>query len=286
MPELPEVETTRRGVRPHVIGRVIRAVAVRERRLRWPLPRGFERRLVGARVLDVERRAKYLLFRLARGEGSSSSDAGTLLVHLGMSGSLRILSASEPAGPHDHVDLVLDGGRQGEEPRLLRLRDPRRFGCMLFTSDDPRRHALLRELGPEPLSSSFDGGHLAEAARGRRAPVKAFLMDSAVVVGVGNIYANESLWRAGIHPRRPAGRVGAARYDALAKAVKETLAAAIERGGTTLRDFLSADGEPGYFRLELSTYDRRGAPCPRCSAPIRSARVGQRSSFFCPRCQR
>jgi len=282
MPELPEVETTRRGVRPHLVGREIEDVVVREPRLRWPLPRDLRGRLAGATVRDVERRAKYLLFRLERPASPQrgAGDAGTLIVHLGMSGSLRVLSASTMPGPHDHVDLVLAGGD------CLRLRDPRRFGCMLFASGDPHRHPLLRELGPEPLSRDFDGAHLAAVARGRTAPVKAFLMDSAVVVGVGNIYANESLWRAGIHPRRAAGRVGAARYDSLARAVKETLARAIEKGGTTLRDFHSADGEPGYFRMELSTYDRPGAPCPRCCAAIKVARVGQRSSFYCPRCQR
>ena len=285
MPELPEVETTRRGVRPHVVGRTIRDVVVRERRLRWPLRRDLRARIAGARVVEVERRAKYLLFRLeasraVRGEASPAAAAGTLLVHLGMSGSLRLLPAETPPAEHDHVDLVLEGGL------ALRLRDPRRFGCVLFTAVDPLRHSLLRELGPEPLSSDFDGRHLFTAARGRTAPVKAFLMDGSVVVGVGNIYANESLWRAGIDPRRAAGRVGAARYDALARAVKETLARAIERGGTTLRDFLSADGEPGYFRVELATYDRPGAPCPRCRTPIRVARIGQRSSYFCPRCQR
>jgi formamidopyrimidine-DNA glycosylase len=215
-----------------------------------------------------------------RGFPGSAVAAGTLIVHLGMSGSLRVVPAATAPGPHDHVDLLLEGGR------ALRLRDPRRFGCVLYTRREPQEHALLKDLGPEPFSSDFDGRHLFAAARGRTAPVKSFLMDASVVVGVGNIYANEALWRAGIHPRRPAGRIGAARYDALARAVKETLAAAIERGGTTLRDFLSADGEPGMFLLELATYDRPGAPCPRCSAPIRAARVGQRSAFFCPRCQR
>jgi formamidopyrimidine-DNA glycosylase len=277
MPELPEVETTRRGVRPHLLGRTIRDVVVRDRRLRWPLPAGFERRLEGATVRDVERRAKYLLFRLAR---RGRADAGTVIVHLGMSGSLRVVPSAVPPQAHDHVDLVLDRGV------ALRLRDPRRFGCMLFTDRDPAEHALLRELGPEPLSREFDGRHLHQAARGRTAPVKSFLMDGRVVVGVGNIYASESLWRAGIHPRRRAGRVTAARYDALASAVKETLAAAIDKGGTTLRDFLSAEGEPGHFRAELAAYDRSGAPCPRCRAPIRVATIGQRSSYWCPRCQR
>ncbi len=268
-----------------MIGRTIDSVVVRERRLRWPLARDFAARLVGATVREVDRRAKYLLFRLDRpptpaGTLPVPAHAGTLIIHLGMSGSLRVLPAATPPTPHDHVDLVFEHGL------VLRLRDPRRFGCMLFTRNDPNLHELLRDLGPEPLSSDFHGLHLAAAARGRTAPVKAFLMDATVVAGVGNIYANESLWRAGIDPRRAAGRIAAARYDALARAVKETLAEAIEKGGTTLRDFLSADGEPGHFRLELSTYDRPGAPCPRCRTPIRAARVGQRSAFFCPRCQR
>jgi len=270
MPELPEVETTRRGVRPHVKGRTVERVIVRDGRLRWPVPPGLSRALAGATIDDVERRAKYLLFRTAH---------GTAIVHLGMSGSLRVLDAAVSPQKHDHVDLVLDDGK------LLRLRDPRRFGCLLFTRADPSEHPLLKELGPEPLSSGFDGAHLHRRSRGRTAALKTFLMDAAIVVGVGNIYANEALWRARLSPRRRAGRVTRAEFDELARRVKEVLADAIERGGTTLRDFLSADGEPGHFRMALSVYDRAGKPCPRCGAPIRAARVGQRSAFFCPRCQ-
>ncbi len=276
MPELPEVETTRRGIRPWLAGASIERLVVRERRLRWPVPRGLEARLAGARVDAVERRAKYLLLPLSK----DGAPAGTLLAHLGMSGSLRVLARGEPAAKHDHLDLELSNGR------VLRLRDPRRFGCVLLLDGDPARDALLRDLGPEPLSREFDGARLASLARRRSAPVKCFLMDNAVVVGVGNIYANESLWRAGIHPRRPAGRVAAPRWDALAAAVKEVLAEAIEKGGTTLRDFVRPDGDHGWFKIELATYDRAGAPCPRCRAPIRAERIGQRSAFFCARCQR
>jgi formamidopyrimidine-DNA glycosylase len=271
MPELPEVETTRRGVRPHVEGRKVTRVIVRDGRLRWPVPRLIARELAGATIERVERRAKYLLFKTER---------GTVIAHLGMSGSLRIVPAATPPRRHDHVDLVLEGGL------ALRLHDPRRFGCLLFTRDDPNDHPLLKELGPEPLTSAFDGGHLFERARGRTAPVKVFLMDAATVVGVGNIYASESLWRAAIAPRRRAGRVTRLQCDALARSVKEVLSEAIEQGGTTLRDFLRVDGEPGHFRVSLAVYDRTGRPCPRCGAPIRTARVGQRSAFFCPRCQK
>ena len=277
MPELPEVETTRRGVRPHVRGRRIEAVIVRDGRLRWPVPANLPKLLTGRVIADVERRAKYLLFRL-RGRGGV--DAGTLIGHLGMSGSLRVLRADAPTERHDHVDVVLEGGR------CLRLRDPRRFGCLLYTGGDPLAHELLKDLGPEPLSAQFDGARLAELARGRTAPVKCFLMDGAVVVGVGNIYANEALWRAGIHPRRAAGRVASGRYDALARAVKEVLAAAIEKGGTTLRDFVGGDGSAGHFQTRHWVYDRAGEPCRRCGAPVRRLVQGQRASFFCLRCQK
>ncbi len=276
MPELPEVETTRRALLPYVRGERIAALLVRERRLRWPVPAGLEARTAGCVVAAIERRAKYLLLRLTR----NGAAAGTLLCHLGMSGSLRVVRATEPPRLHDHVDLQLGNGR------CLRLRDPRRFGCLLFIAGDPHAHPLLRGLGPEPLSAAFDGAHLAGLARGRSAPVKSFLMDGGVVVGVGNIYANESLWRAGLHPRRPAGRVARARWDRLANCVKEVLAAAIEKGGTTLRDFVRGDGEPGYFKIELAVYDHAGDPCPRCRQPIRVERIGQRSSFFCVSCQR
>ncbi|MSR48268.1 MAG: bifunctional DNA-formamidopyrimidine glycosylase/DNA-(apurinic or apyrimidinic site) lyase [Planctomycetes bacterium] len=281
MPELPEVETTRRGVNPFLAGQTITDVVVRERRLRWPLPPEFESRLAGAGVSEVRRRAKYLLVPLVRGaEREGAAPAGTLLAHLGMSGSLRVVPASTPPRTHDHVDLVLSSGQ------CLRLHDPRRFGCLIWIEGDPTRHPLLRTLGPEPLSDAFDGAWLAAKARGRSGPVKCFLMDAHIVVGVGNIYANEALWRAGIDPRRAAGRIAAPRFDALATAVKTVLAEAIAKGGTTLRDFVQVDGSSGYFSIELEVYGRGGEPCPRCRKAIRVVRVGQRSTFFCTGCQR
>lgn len=270
MPELPEVETTRRGIAPHLGGRRITAVVVREPRLRWPVPPDLPQRLAGQRVLAVERRAKYLLLRFPQ---------GTLILHLGMSGSLRVLPAASPPGPHDHLDLVFGG-------QCLRLRDPRRFGAVLWTDADPQVHPRLRDLGPEPLSDAFDGAHLWRAARQRRVAVKQLLMDGKVVVGVGNIYANEALFRAGIRPTRPSNRISAARYERLAEAVKAVLAEAIAQGGTTLRDFLREDGSPGYFRIQLQVYDRGGQPCPSCGAALHACRLGQRSTVYCAHCQR
>lgn len=270
MPELPEVETTRRGIAPLLEGRRIVQVRVRQAQLRWPVPASLGRRLAGVTVDAVERRAKYLLLR---------TGSGTLILHLGMSGSLRVVPADVPPGKHDHVDLVLEDGR------CLRLRDPRRFGAVLFTRDPPERHPLLRSLGPEPLQESFDGDYLYTRSRGRRVTVKAFLMDSRIVVGVGNIYANEALFLAGIAPSRPAGRISRQRYLRLAEAVREVLREAITAGGTTLRDFAAVDGAPGYFALALKVYDRAGEPCLHCGDPIRSRRLGQRSTYYCARCQ-
>jgi formamidopyrimidine-DNA glycosylase len=271
MPELPEVETVRRGIEPHVTGRRITAVRVRERRLRWPVPRLVEQALPGRTIVAVARRGKYLLL-----------DAGTghLLIHLGMSGSLRVLPGAVPPQRHDHIDIELDSGA------CLRFRDPRRFGSVLFTRGPPERHRLLRALGPEPLSSGFTGGYLYDSSRGRRAAAKSFIMDSRIVVGVGNIYASEALHRAGIHPARAAGRIGAERYDALAEAVRATLRDAIERGGSTLRDFTDENGNPGYFVQELKVYDREGLACRQCGRPIRRRVIGQRASYYCTACQR
>ncbi len=270
MPELPEVETTRRGIAPLVEGRRVTDVVIRQPRLRWPVPPELPRLLAGRRLVGVTRRAKYLLFHFSH---------GALLLHLGMSGSLRVVPRGTPPRKHDHFDLVLG-------KRCLRLRDPRRFGALLWTDEPPELHPLLRHLGPEPLSSAFDGDHLHRLSRGRSRPVKSFLMDARVVVGVGNIYANEALFAAGIHPARACGRVSLARYRRLAEAVREVLADAIEEGGTTLRDFQQADGRPGYFVQRLQVYGREGRPCPRCGAPIRKRSLGQRSSFYCGRCQR
>ena len=270
MPELPEVETTRRGIAPHVVQRRVDAVRLRVPALRWPIPPEIAAELPGQRLDAVTRRAKYLLI---------GAESGSLLLHLGMSGMLRVLPEDLAAEKHDHVDLVLDSGR------MLRLTDPRRFGALLWQPAGSV-HPLLAELGPEPLSDVFHGDHLWRRSRGRSAPVKAFIMDQAIVVGVGNIYAAEALFRAGIHPLRAAGRVSRERYARLSDAIKSILAYAIERGGTTLRDFLNPDGAPGYFEQELSVYGREGEPCRSCSAPIRSLRLGNRASCYCPRCQR
>ncbi len=270
MPELPEVETTCRGIAPHVEGRRIRTVLVRRRQLRWPVPREIESILPDETIADVRRRAKYLLLETA---------PGALLVHLGMSGSLRVLDEDVPPGKHDHVDVVLDDGH------LLRLHDPRCFGSVLWQPAGTT-HRLLADLGPEPLGGDFDGDHLWRTSRGRKRTVKAFIMDHHVVVGVGNIYASEALFVAGIHPKRAAGRISRGRYRELADAIRHTLRQAIERGGTSLRDFSQPDGQPGYFAIDLKVYGRAGQPCPTCGHAIASAHIGQRNSFWCPRCQR
>jgi formamidopyrimidine-DNA glycosylase len=271
MPELPEVETTRRGIAPSVSGRLIERIIVREPRLRWRVPRDLPDLAAGQRVRDLRRRAKYLLFDLER---------GTMILHLGMSGSLRLLPSSTAALPHDHVDIVLDSGV------CVRFNDPRRFGSLLWTSDDPLSHPLLEALAPEPLSTAFNGEYLARAAQGRCVAIKQLLMNSQLVVGVGNIYASEALFRASIRPRRAAGRLTRAEFDALAKAVKAVLRDAIRSGGTTLRDYINPEGMPGYFRQKLYVYERAGEPCRICRTPIRQLVQGQRSTYFCPRCQK
>lgn len=269
MPELPEVETTRRGIAPFMEGHVLNRVVVRQPQLRWAVPPEVMV-MRDASVLAVRRRAKYLLV---------DTDRGQLLLHLGMSGSLRVVEAATPPGVHDHLDLILDSGR------AVRLNDPRRFGALLFSAQ-PDTHPLLSHLGPEPLSDAFDGSWLAARARGRRVSVKSFIMDNRVVVGVGNIYAQESLFLAGIHPSRAAGRISAARYEALADAVRQVLTGAIAAGGTTLRDFTGADGRPGYFTQSLRVYGRAGEACLQCGNALKAARHGQRSTSYCPTCQR
>jgi formamidopyrimidine-DNA glycosylase len=275
MPELPEVETTRRGLAPHLEGRRISAVTLRRPDLRWPIPPEIGALLPGQRIEAIRRRAKYLLLDTA---------AGSALLHLGMSGSLRVLPRTTPLTAHDHVDLLLEDGHL-DEGRVLRFNDPRRFGCLLWQPPG-ETHELLRELGPEPLGDQFDGDYLFQRSRGRSVPVKSFLMDQRIVVGVGNIYAAEALFAAGISPLRGAGRVSRERYGLLADAVKTILARAIARGGTTLRDFISPDGAPGYFEQELSAYGRGGAPCPRCGRALRQAQIGQRATVWCSACQR
>jgi formamidopyrimidine-DNA glycosylase len=270
MPELPEVETTRRGIAPAVTGRVVQRVVVRDRRLRWPVPATLERQLPGGRITAVGRRAKYLLL---------DTDHGTALIHLGMSGSLSVVPCDTPPSAYDHVDLVLDDGM------CLRLRDPRRFGAVLWTRDEPGQHHLLAELGPEPLGPDFDGAALYARTRGRSRAIRDLLLDSHIVAGIGNIYANEALFRAGIDPRRAAGRISRQRCERLVQALREVLQAAIEAGGSTLRDFRRADGRPGYFQLDLKVYGREGEPCPVCGSPIRRQVHGARSLFYCPKCQ-
>lgn len=270
MPELPEVETTRRGIASYVLGRCVERVWIRNFRLRWPIPEDLDIRLSGQCILDVQRRAKYLFIQ---------AESGTLIVHLGMSGSLRMVPAGTPANKHDHVDIALDSGW------WLRYTDPRRFGAMLW-SVDPLSHELIRHLGPEPLSDAFDGQWLFEHSRRRKTAVKSFIMDNTVVVGVGNIYANEALFAAGIDPRRAAGGISRVRYNRLAAEIKQVLTRAIDSGGTTLRDFVGGDGKPGYFQQTLAVYGRGGQFCIRCGRTLCETRIGQRSSVFCTNCQR
>lgn len=274
MPELPEVETTRRGLAPHLEGARVDRVLLRRPDLRWPIPPEVVRHLPGQRIDAVRRRAKYLLLE---------TGAGSALLHLGMSGSLRVLPAETPPKLHDHVDIAL-AAEIGAQ-RVLRFNDPRRFGCLLWQPTG-EVHPLLAGLGPEPLGEAFDGDHLFRLSRGRRGPVKAFLMDQRVVVGVGNIYVAEALFAAGVSPLRAAGKVSRARYARIADEIRAVLARAIARGGTTLRDFLAPDGAPGYFEQELSAYGRGGEPCPRCGRPMRQAVVAQRATVWCATCQR
>lgn len=271
MPELPEVETTRRGIEPHILNLRIERIEIRESRLRWPVPDCLIRDLAASEFRAVERRGKYLLLR---------AESGTLIIHLGMSGSLRLVDALSPVRKHDHVDIVFANGR------CLRFHDPRKFGCILWTREDPGQHVLLAGLGPEPLSEEFNGSYLYALARNRKTAIKSFLMDSRVVVGVGNIYANESLFLAGIDPRRSAGRVSLSRMKHLCDAVASVLKRSIQQGGTTLRDFVNESGQPGYFQQTLNVYDKSGQSCPRCGAPIQHRRIAQRSAFFCLNCQR
>ena len=270
MPELPEVETTRRGVSPHVIDREIIRVEVREPRLRWPVPGSLAQTLRGERFSAVRRRAKYLLFECA---------PGVLLVHLGMSGSLRLAPADEPPGKHAHVDIAFDSGQ------ALRYTDPRRFGSLLWQPAGAGEHPLLLGLGPEPLGEQFNGGLLYRKSRGRRVAVKNLIMDSRVVVGIGNIYACEALFLTGIHPARACGGISAARYRRLAETIRTVLGEAIKAGGTTLRDFSGGDGRPGYFKQRLHVYGRGGEDCRACSGKLRELRLGKRATVFCPACQ-
>jgi formamidopyrimidine-DNA glycosylase len=285
VPELPEVETIRRGLSPHVVGHTIERVVVRERRMRWPIPRGFERKLAGRTIKAVDRRGKYLLLDLGPPPEAAATEAlggraDRVILHMGMTGRLSLLEPGRALRKHDHLDFELSGNL------LLRFNDPRRFGAALWWPSAQREHALLNHMGPEPFDAAFSADYLFRLSRGRSAPVKTFLMDGRVVVGVGNIYAVEALFRAGIRPMRPAGRVARAEFARLVRAVQEVLNDAIAAGGTTFRDFRDSNGEPGYFVQKLFVYDRAGEPCRKCRTTIRRRVIGQRSSFYCPKCQR
>ena len=290
MPELPEVEITRRGLETHIVGKTIKDVVIRNGKLRWPIPQDLPTLLRGQKIHSLKRRAKYLLMACGN---------GTLILHLGMSGSLRILPyvmsaapargapagtpllrSDPPADKHDHFDLVLGNGK------LMRLRDPRRFGAVLWHAGDPAQHPLLADLGPEPLEEGFDADCLYQATRKKTAAIKLVIMDSSVVVGVGNIYANEALFRAGIRPQLAAGKLSKPRCGKLVEAIRATLADAIKQGGSTLRDFVNSDGQPGYFQQNYRVYGRGGEPCRRCGTLIKQVRQGQRSTFYCPQCQK
>src|SRR5688572_23527212 len=271
MPELPEVETTKRGLEPLLVGQRIRAAVVRDRRMRQPVPRRLPQLLAGATIRSLARRGKYLLV---------DCGTGTLILHLGMSGRLWVVRDGEPPAAHDHFDLVLDNGT------VVRLRDPRRFGLVLWQAGDPYAHALLASIGPEPLSAGFDGAALHAATRNRSSAIKHVLMDSHVVAGVGNIYANEALFRAGIDPRTPSGKLSLERCVTLVQRIRETLELAINAGGSSLRDYVGSDGMAGNYQSQFLVYDRAGEPCPSCDAAVKGIRQGQRSTYYCPKCQK
>lgn len=269
MPELPEVETSRRGISPHIIKKKITAIAIRQSQLRWPITENLAQLLVDKILLSVQRRAKYLLLNF---------DNGTLLIHLGMSGSLRICPIETPFKKHEHADIVFQNC-------LLRYTDPRRFGAILWLGNEPLQHALLKHLGPEPLSEEFSGKYLYEQAKNRKLPVKQFIMEQQVVTGVGNIYATEALFSAGIKPTRSANNISLKRYQRLAEAIKMILEIAIKQGGTTLKDFTGGDGKPGYFQQTLNIYGKSGELCPKCETPLKSIKLAARNSVYCANCQ-
>ncbi len=270
MPELPEVETTRKGISPYAVNKKVSEVIIRNKSLRWPIPDDLPKLIKAKQVKALERRGKYLLFVFGH---------GTLIVHLGMSGSMRVIPSSEAAEKHDHVDLRFSS-------QSLRFNDPRRFGCMLWTSEPIQEHSLIAHLGPEPLDDVFSSDYLYQKSRKRSQAIKTFIMDSRIVVGVGNIYANEALFHAGIHPLKATGKITKAQTELLVREIKSVLESAIERGGTTLRDFVGGDGKPGYFAQELSVYGRGGLACVHCSKPLTEKRLGQRSTVYCTACQK
>lgn len=272
MPELPEVETSRRGIEPHIVNKKVKDVIIRQHQLRWPIPRSLPQKITSRKLLHVGRRGKYLLLAF---DGDN-----TVIIHLGMSGSLRICTAATAAGKHDHIDFVFSNRK------ILRLTDPRKFGCVLWTDQPVEQHKLLSKLGPEPLSDEFDGEHLYSQSRKRSCSIKSLIMNSRIVVGVGNIYASEALFMAGINPKRKAGSLTKPRCQRLATAIKKILESAIKQGGTTLRDFTREDGQPGYFAQKLNVYGRAGEPCPECGKAIKQITQQNRSTFYCGHCQK
>jgi len=270
MPELPEVETSRRGIEPYLLNKTIKNVTIRQHKLRWPIPKNLPALTEGQKVQAVNRRAKYIVLKL---------DNGSIIIHLGMSGSLRICTNKTPIEKHDHIDIGVTGGK------ILRLRDPRKFGCVLWTADNINEHKLIVKLGPEPLDDIFTAEYLHKKANKRSCSIKSFIMNSHMVVGVGNIYASESLFKAGINPKRKAGSVSLIRFKKLVDAIKVTLRDSIEQGGTTLKDFTGGDGQPGYFAQKLLVYGRAGEPCTVCSKPIKKIMQQARSTFYCSQCQ-
>ncbi len=271
MPELPEVETTRLGISPHIENQTVSSVIIRNGKLRWPVPTSIKKKLPDQKLHSITRRGKYLILDFGN---------GYLLMHLGMSGSLQIVEPTSELRKHDHVDIIFNN------KQCLRYHDPRRFGSILWTSKPPQEHKLLKDLGPEPLDKQFSAQHLWERSRKRRVTIKQFIMDSHNVVGVGNIYASESLFRAGIHPRRAAGKVSLEQYKLLVKAIKAVIKAAIKQGGTTLRDFTGGDGKPGYFKQRLNVYGRKGEPCRQCGKTVSHCVMGQRATYYCTVCQK
>jgi formamidopyrimidine-DNA glycosylase len=270
MPELPEVETTLRGINPHIARKTIEMVIIRQPKLRWLIPPEIKKILKNQQIISTSRRGKYLLL---------TTKIGSIIIHLGMSGSLRILTANTPPGKHDHVDIVFDNGK------ILRLNDPRRFGAVLWTTNAPENHTLLAHLGPEPLTPEFSASYIENRAKTHKTAIKTFIMDSKTVVGVGNIYATEALFAAQIHPETPANQIDLDRYRSLVKHIKKILRAAIKQGGTTLKNFSASDGKPGYFKVKLKAYGRKNQPCVVCKTTLVEIRLSQRSTVYCPTCQ-
>jgi len=271
MPELPEVETTRLGLSPHITGLRVKSVLIRQAKLRWPITPGLKKALIGQKILSVTRRGKYLLLNVTK---------GTIIIHLGMSGSLKLVDSGEVHKKHDHFDITFNNSK------TLRLHDPRRFGAVLWTTSPPLNHSLLISLGPEPLEDEFNTDYLFQCSRKRRVAIKTFIMNSKIVVGVGNIYASEALFRAGIRPTVVAGKISKIRYQRLVNAIKDVLMAAIAEGGTTLRDFTNGEGKPGYFKQKLLVYGRAGELCTTCNKIIKHSKQNQRATYYCTHCQR